>query len=147
MTIDAFHGFTLAILLLFVGKGLVARWGILRRYSIPESLVGGLACALVVFALYYGCLLYTSKEAASLLAPSSSPMAATQRAKSEDDETADNRAHLGEVARTARREDDLMDVTMARSRRHEHRLILVLNCGSSSIKFAVFDSCLLYTSW
>ena len=67
-------------------------------------------------------------------------MAATQRAKSEDDETADNRAHLGEVARTARREDDLMDVTMARSRRHEHRLILVLNCGSSSIKFAVFDS-------
>ena len=54
MTIDAFHGFTLAIVLLFVGKGLVARWGILRRYSIPESLVGGLACALVVFALYYG---------------------------------------------------------------------------------------------
>lgn len=31
MTIDAFHGFTLAIVLLFVGKGLVARWGILRR--------------------------------------------------------------------------------------------------------------------
>ena len=54
MTIDAFHGFTLAIVLLFVGKGLVARWGILRRYSIPESLVGGLACALVVFVLYYG---------------------------------------------------------------------------------------------
>ena len=54
MKIDAFHGFTLAILLLFVGKGLVARSGILRRYSIPESLVGGLACALVVFVLYYG---------------------------------------------------------------------------------------------
>ena len=51
MTIDAFHGFTLAIVLLFVGKGLVARWGILRRYSIPESLVGGLACALVGFGL------------------------------------------------------------------------------------------------
>ena len=31
MKIDAFHGFTLAILLLFVGKGLVARSGILRR--------------------------------------------------------------------------------------------------------------------
>ena len=42
-------------------------------------------------------------------------MAATRRAESEDDETADT-AHLGEVARTARREDDLMDVTMARSR-------------------------------
>jgi ESS family glutamate:Na+ symporter len=54
MKIDAFHGFTLAILLLFVDKGLVARSGILRRYSIPESLVGGLACALVVFVLYYG---------------------------------------------------------------------------------------------
>jgi len=67
-------------------------------------------------------------------------MAATRRAESEDDETADTPAHLGEVARTARREDDLMDVTMARSRRHEHGLILVLNCGSSSIKFAVFDS-------
>ena len=33
-----------------------------------------------------------------------------------------------------------MDVTMARSGRREHGLILVLNCGSSSIKFAVFDS-------
>ncbi|GAA0230473.1 hypothetical protein GCM10008964_22260 [Methylophaga marina] len=54
MTIDAFHGFTLAILLLFVGKGLVARWSILRRYSIPEALVGGLACAFVVFILHYG---------------------------------------------------------------------------------------------
>ncbi|SIT19901.1 sodium--glutamate symport carrier (gltS) [Thalassospira xiamenensis M-5 = DSM 17429] len=52
MKIDAFHGFTLAILLLFVGNGLVARSSILRRYSIPESLVGGLACALVVFVLY-----------------------------------------------------------------------------------------------
>jgi ESS family glutamate:Na+ symporter len=54
MNIDAFHAFTLAILLLFVGKGLVARLGILRRYSIPEALVGGLACAFVVFVLYYG---------------------------------------------------------------------------------------------
>lgn len=54
MTIDAFHGFTLAILLLFVVKGLVARWSILRRYSIPEALVGGLACAFVVFILHYG---------------------------------------------------------------------------------------------
>ena len=51
MKIDAFHGFTLAILLLFVGKGLVARSGILRRYSIKEYMVGGLACALVVFVL------------------------------------------------------------------------------------------------
>ena len=42
MKIDAFHGFTLAILLLFVGKGLVARSGILRRYSIPPTKDSGM---------------------------------------------------------------------------------------------------------
>ena len=52
--VDAFVGFTLAILLLFAGKGLVARVELLRRYSIPEALVGGLLCAVVVCALYYG---------------------------------------------------------------------------------------------
>ena len=33
----------------------------------------------------------------------------------------------------------MMDATTARSGRPGHGLILVLNCGSSSIKFAVFD--------
>ena len=52
--VDAFVGFTLAILLLFAGKGLVARVELLRRYGIPEALVGGLLCAVVVCTLYYG---------------------------------------------------------------------------------------------
>ena len=54
MTVDAFVSFTLAILLLFVGKGLSARIGVLRRYGIPEPVVGGVLCAAVVCALYYG---------------------------------------------------------------------------------------------
>lgn len=53
-TIDAFASFTLAILLLFVGKGLTQRWAWLRRYSIPDAVVGGLCCAALVCALYYG---------------------------------------------------------------------------------------------
>ena len=47
MTIDAFHGFTLAILLLFVGKGLCV------GASCVDTASGSLwaeACALVVFA-------------------------------------------------------------------------------------------------
>ena len=51
---DAFVSITLAILLLFVGKGLAARVGVLRRYGIPEPVVGGVLCAAVVCALYYG---------------------------------------------------------------------------------------------
>ena len=51
---DAFVSITLAILLLFVGKGLAARVGVLRRYGIPEPVVGGVLCATVVCALYYG---------------------------------------------------------------------------------------------
>lgn len=54
LTVDAFASFTLAILLLFVGKGLAQRSAWLRRYSIPDAVVGGLCCAAVVCALYYG---------------------------------------------------------------------------------------------
>lgn len=53
MQIDGFVSATLAIILLFVGKGLIARVELLRRYSIPEALVGGVLCALVVCLLYY----------------------------------------------------------------------------------------------
>lgn len=52
-TVDAFASFTLAILLLFAGKGLTQRLAWLRRYSIPDAVVGGLCCAAVVCALYY----------------------------------------------------------------------------------------------
>ncbi|MCD7097715.1 sodium/glutamate symporter [Stenotrophomonas sp. MMGLT7] len=54
LQLEAFTSFTLAILLLFAGKGLLARVELLRRYSIPEALVGGTLCAAVVCALYYG---------------------------------------------------------------------------------------------
>ena len=43
--IDAFHSFTLAILLLFAGKALTQRSALLRRYSIPEPVIGGFLCA------------------------------------------------------------------------------------------------------
>lgn len=52
--VDPFASFTLAILLLFVGKWLTQRHGWLQRYNIPEAVVGGVVCALVVCSLYYG---------------------------------------------------------------------------------------------
>lgn len=51
------HGlvsFTLAILLLFLGKTLVQRSTLLRQYCIPESVVGGFFCAAVTTLLYFG---------------------------------------------------------------------------------------------
>lgn len=55
VTVQTLPALTLAILLLFVGKGLLVRIATtLRRYSIPESVVGGVLCAAVVCALYYG---------------------------------------------------------------------------------------------
>ncbi|WP_322617251.1 sodium/glutamate symporter [Pseudomonas sp. BIC9C] len=51
------HGlvsFTLAILLLFLGKTLVQHNAFLRQYCIPESVVGGFDCAAVTSLLYFG---------------------------------------------------------------------------------------------
>ncbi|RON24716.1 sodium/glutamate symporter [Pseudomonas brassicacearum] len=51
------HGlvsFTLAILLLFLGKSLVQRNAMLRQYCIPESVVGGFVCAAVTTLFYFG---------------------------------------------------------------------------------------------
>lgn len=50
--VDALMSSTVAILLLFVGRLLANRFGWLNRYSIPEPVVGGALCALVVFLLY-----------------------------------------------------------------------------------------------
>jgi len=44
---------TLAILLLFVGKGVTARVAVLRQFGIPDPVVGGVLCAAVVCLLYY----------------------------------------------------------------------------------------------
>lgn len=54
MSIDAFTSSTLAILLLFIGKELITRLPFLRRYSIPDPLVGGVLCSALVCGLYYG---------------------------------------------------------------------------------------------
>lgn len=51
-TIDALASFTLAILLLFLGKGLTRRSRWLRRYSIPDAVVGGVLCAVVIGMVY-----------------------------------------------------------------------------------------------
>jgi glutamate:Na+ symporter, ESS family len=48
-----FVSFTLAIILLFLGKTLIARIEILRRYSIPEPVIGGFLCAAAVGVAYF----------------------------------------------------------------------------------------------
>ncbi len=50
---DGFLSFTLAIILLFIGKGLISKVEILRRYSIPEPVIGGFLCAAAVGVAYY----------------------------------------------------------------------------------------------
>lgn len=52
MQLNAFHSFTLAIILLFIGKAITRRYDIFHRYSIPEPVVGGFLCATVVGLLY-----------------------------------------------------------------------------------------------
>ncbi len=50
---DAFVSFTLAIVLLFIGKAALSKIEILRRYSIPEPVIGGFLCAAVVGVAYF----------------------------------------------------------------------------------------------
>ncbi len=52
MTVSGFVSFTIAIILLFIGKELTLRFEILRRNSIPDPVLGGLLCAVVVGAIY-----------------------------------------------------------------------------------------------
>ena len=51
--IDALASVTLAILLFFIGKATAARFDVLQRYGIPESVIGGVLCALLCSLLYY----------------------------------------------------------------------------------------------
>lgn len=53
VVIDGFVSFTLAICLLFVGKFATMRFELLRKYSIPEPVIGGFTCAIVVAVIYY----------------------------------------------------------------------------------------------
>ncbi|WP_153916210.1 sodium/glutamate symporter [Shewanella sp. TC10] len=45
--------FTIAISLLFVGKGLIDKFSILQKYALPEPVIGGFVCAAFVAFLYY----------------------------------------------------------------------------------------------
>ncbi len=51
--VDGFLSFTLSIILLFIGKALTRNVEILRRYSIPEPVIGGFLCAAAVGMAYY----------------------------------------------------------------------------------------------
>ena len=51
--VDSFLSFTLAIVLLFIGKGLTSKSALLRRYSIPEPVIGGFLCAAAVGIAYF----------------------------------------------------------------------------------------------
>jgi ESS family glutamate:Na+ symporter len=53
--VDSFLSFTLAIVLLFFGKGLTTKSELLRRYSIPEPVIGGFMCAAAVGIAYFFC--------------------------------------------------------------------------------------------
>lgn len=52
ITVPAFQSLTLAILLFFVGQKVGQQSALLRRYSIPDPVVGGVLCACVVGAVY-----------------------------------------------------------------------------------------------
>jgi len=51
--IQGFVSFTLAIILLFLGKLIIGRFELLKRYSVPEPVIGGFLCASVVGLSYY----------------------------------------------------------------------------------------------
>ena len=52
-TLEGFASFTLAIILLFLGKLIISRSELLKRYSIPEPVIGGFLCATLVGLSYY----------------------------------------------------------------------------------------------
>ena len=51
--IGGFVSFTLAIILLFLGKIALMRYEVLRRYSIPEPVIGGFLAAMVVGLVFF----------------------------------------------------------------------------------------------
>ena len=51
--LEGFVSFTLAIILLFLGKLIISRSEVLKRYSVPEPVIGGFLCAATVGLAYY----------------------------------------------------------------------------------------------
>ncbi|MBD1388555.1 sodium/glutamate symporter [Neiella sp. HB171785] len=52
LQVHGFVAFTLTIVLLFIGKVAIMRYQVLRAYSIPEPVIGGFLCAIVVALIY-----------------------------------------------------------------------------------------------
>ncbi|MGU3577061.1 sodium/glutamate symporter [Brucellaceae bacterium C25G] len=52
MQVDAFYSFTLSVILLLCGKIITLNVAVLRKYSIPEPVIGGLLCTFVVAIIY-----------------------------------------------------------------------------------------------
>ena len=52
LAFESFHTVTLAILVLFIGKGLNLRFAVLRNFNVPEPVVGGLLFS-ILFALVH----------------------------------------------------------------------------------------------
>ena len=53
LEINSFVSFTLAIILLFIGKIALNRSETLRKYSIPEPVIGGFLAGIVVAVIYF----------------------------------------------------------------------------------------------
>jgi glutamate:Na+ symporter, ESS family len=51
--VGGFISFTLAIILLFIGKIVLMRYEVLRRYSIPEPVIGGFLAASIVGIIFF----------------------------------------------------------------------------------------------
>ena len=52
MQVDAFYTFTIAVVLLLAGKIVILNTPVLQKYSIPEPVIGGLLCTIVVALAY-----------------------------------------------------------------------------------------------
>jgi ESS family glutamate:Na+ symporter len=52
INIDPFGTATIAICVFFVGKAIVGRTRVLQTYSIPEPVIGGFACAILISLIY-----------------------------------------------------------------------------------------------
>lgn len=50
---EAFESFTLAMVALFVGRWVIGKISLLRRFSIPDSVIGGFGVAAIVALFYY----------------------------------------------------------------------------------------------
>src|SRR5512132_3907952 len=53
LEVDVFGTTTIAMCVFFLGYAIVMRSQLLREYSIPEPVIGGFACAILIALIYY----------------------------------------------------------------------------------------------